>query len=108
MEAFFGALGKLWEASLWGTGRAVGCSYLSKQKILKRNINIHVSMVQYMYYTLCCIRIDTIVRNNWRLLGFWEAGVNINWDVLTTKVLGATHLPPLTRLPEWVPSEKNC
>ncbi|CAK9103418.1 unnamed protein product [Durusdinium trenchii] len=31
----------------------------------------------------------------------WEAGVNVNWDTLTTKVLGATHLPPLTRLPAY-------
>eukprot|EP00435_Cladocopium_sp_Y103_P045107 s1042_g12.t2 len=29
----------------------------------------------------------------------WEAGVNINWDQLHTKVFGNTRLPPLTRLP---------
>ena len=28
-----------------------------------------------------------------------EAGCNINWDQLHTKVLGSTRLPPLTRLP---------
>lgn len=29
----------------------------------------------------------------------WEAGCNVNWDQLHTKVLGNTRLPPLTRLP---------
>eukprot|EP00438_Fugacium_kawagutii_P020684 Skav232333 [mRNA] locus=scaffold1704:191581:199177:+ [translate_table: standard] len=31
----------------------------------------------------------------------WEAGCNINWDQLHTKVLGGTRLPPLTRLPAY-------
>lgn len=31
----------------------------------------------------------------------WEAGCNINWDQLHTKVLGSTRLPPLTRLPAY-------
>lgn len=32
-----------------------------------------------------------------------EAGCNINWDQLHTKVLGSTRLPPLTRLPVRAP-----